>query len=134
MDPVKVYGIAAKYLASNDRIRDISSLVKAIKSNETDADAKSLCDEILCLAIKTASETGASRKGEISMLINEVKEINSKIRCYIYANQLKSAYLLAVQHDRLNDIRKILHKAELTNQLQIKKLCEKKLATVTKLN
>jgi len=125
---VKIYGIAGKYLATNERIRDIGALIKAIKTNDSN-DSKTMCDEILCLAVKTASDRyGTSRKSEISTLIGEVKEISSKIRCYIYANQLKSAYLLAVQNDRINDIRKILRQAELTNQPQIKKLCEKKLA------
>lgn len=48
--------------------------------------------------------------------------------CYIYTNQLKSAYLLAVKNDRINDIKKILRQAELSDQKPVKKLCEKKLA------
>lgn len=88
-----------------------------------------LCDEILCLAVKTASDRYGynNRRNDIASLISCIKETKVKIRCYINTNQLKSAYLLAVQNERINDIRKILRQAELTNQTQIKKLCEKKL-------
>lgn len=109
-------------------------LIRAIQANDAGAmtpekEITNLCDEILCLAVKTASDQyGNSRKSDVAVLIASVKEVKNKIRCLIHTNQLKSAYLLAVKNERIHDIRKILRQAELTNQSQIKKLCEKKLA------
>lgn len=129
-----MYGIAAKYLVTQDRIRDVNSLIRAIQSNDAGAmtpekELTNLCDEILCLAVKTAADQyGSNRKNEVAAMIGCVKEVKVKIRCLINTNQLKSAYLLAVKNERIHDIRKILRQAELTNQAQIKKLCEKKLA------
>lgn len=130
LDETQVYGISAKYLATNDRIKDISKLIHCIHAKETpQTNLTSLSDEILCLAVKTGYEQfGNQKKNELSSLISDVKETGVKVMCYIYTNQLKSAYLLAVKNDRINDIRKILRQAELTDQKQVKKLCEKKLA------
>lgn len=116
-------------MATNDRIKDISKLIHSIHSKETaQTNLTALSDEILCLAVKTGYEHyGAQKKNELVALIADVKEIGTKVMCYIYTNQLKSAYLLAVKNDRINDIRKILRQAELTDQKQVKKLCEKKL-------
>lgn len=125
-----MYGISAKYLATNDRIKDISKLIHSIHAKEKpQTNLTALSDEILCLAVKTGYEHyGNQKKNELVTLVADVKEIGTKVMCYIYTNQLKSAYLLAVKNDRINDIKKILHQAELTDQKQVKKLCEKKLA------
>ncbi|XP_063709984.1 zinc finger FYVE domain-containing protein 26 homolog [Culicoides brevitarsis] len=129
LDATQVYGISAKFLAANDRIKDISSLIRCIHSKDTlQSNLTALSDEILCLAVKTGFQHyGNNKKNELVALISDVKDIGTKIMCYIYTNQLKSAYLLAVKNDRINDIKKILRKAELIDQKQVKKLCEKKL-------
>lgn len=128
MSPIKVYGITAKYLSGHDRLADVEKLIENIESN-SDSDS-ALCDEIISLSIHTAATStplNASVKQIIESLLRHVIDIGIKISCHLAAGQLKSAYLLAVQHNRYNDVKKVLRKAEQTNQLQIKKLCEKKL-------
>uniref|UniRef100_A0A336LL81 CSON013644 protein n=1 Tax=Culicoides sonorensis TaxID=179676 RepID=A0A336LL81_CULSO len=130
LNDTQVYGICAKYLATNDRINEISNLIQSIQTKDMpQTNHNALSDEILSLSIKTGYEHyGNLKKNELIALIPFVKEIGTKVMCYIYTNQLKSAYLLAVKYDRINDIKKILRQAELTDQKQVKKLCEKKLA------
>lgn len=128
----KSYAIATKYLALNNRLHDIEKLVLCIKSNCSHLDTK-LCDEILSLAVQSAlsNQNSAQRtKAAIENLIRLIHDVSIQIDCHILSGQLKAAYLLAVQHKRLPDIRRILRYAEKTNQTQIKKLCEKKLQSI----
>lgn len=127
-----MYGITAKYLSGHNRLENVEKLIENIKSN-SDSDA-ALCDEIISLAIHTAvasSPLNAPIKqliGQtIESLLRHVTDVGIKISCHIAGGQLKSAYLLAVQYDRFNDVKKVLRKAEQTNQQHIKKLCERKL-------
>lgn len=131
----KVYSITAKYLAGNGRLEAVEQLVNCIKSN-TDVNSSSstvhtdICDEIVALSINTAISTQpieAPIKLLIEKLIRQIVDVGIKINCHIVSGQLKSAYLLAVQNNRLNDVRKILRHAIHTNQTHIKRLCEKKL-------
>lgn len=128
----KIYAIATKYLSMNNRLHDVEQLVDCVKGNSTQPDKK-LCDEILSLAVQTAYSTQGSphqTKVAIEKLIRLIDDIATQIDCYILSAQLKAAYLLAVQHKRIVDIRRILRHAEKTNQMQVKKLCEKKLLAV----
>lgn len=131
----KVFSITAKFLAGNGRLQAVEQLVNCIKSNTDDDGSSStvqtdICDEILSLSINTAISTQpieASIKVLIEKLIRQIADIGIRINCHIVSGQLKSAYLLAVQNNRLNDVRKVLRQAIQTNQTHIKRLCEKKL-------
>ncbi|XP_031621433.1 zinc finger FYVE domain-containing protein 26 homolog [Contarinia nasturtii] len=128
----KIYAIATKYLAINGRLHDVEKLVNCIKSNCNQPDTK-LCNDILQLAVQTSLSNHSSpqrTKLAIENLIRSITDVSIQIDCYILSSQLKAAYLLAVQHKRLADIRRILRYAEKTNQIQIKKLCEKKLQSI----
>lgn len=128
----KIYAIATKFLALNNRLADVEKLIESINSNSMQSDKK-LCDEIVSLAVQTAlgyQGNPLQSRPIIEHLIRLINDISMRIDCHILSGQLKSAYLLAVQHKRTNDIRRILRHAEKTNQLQIKKLCEKKLQSI----
>lgn len=127
----KIYAIVTKYVAQNNQLNDVDKLVECIKGNDILKDNK-LCDEILSLAVQTSINIHGNHimppiKSSIETLIRQISEPSVQIDCYILSGQLKSAYLLAVQHERKQDIRRILRHAEKNNQQQIKKLCEKKL-------
>lgn len=128
----KIYAIATKYLSLNNRLHDVEKLVDCIKGNSNQPDKK-LCDEILSLAVQTAFGTHGGpqqMKLAIENLIRLIDDVATQIDCHILSGQLKAAYLLAVQNKRIIDIRRILRHAEKTNQMQIKKLCEKKLLSI----
>lgn len=127
----KIYAIATKYLSLCNRMNDVEKLVKCIKSNISSQNEYKLCDDIIMLAIRTNSNDAPSNgKIPVENIIKLINDLEMQINCFILTGQLKSAYLLAVQHKRVHDIRRILREAERTNQIQIKKLCEKKLSAV----
>lgn len=129
----KIYAIATKYMAVNNRLHDVEKLVNCIKSNSNQPETK-LCNEILSLAVQSSLSNHSSSpqrtKSAIESLIRLISDPSTQIDCYILSGQLKAAYLLAVQHKRVAEIRRILRYAEKTNQIQIKKLCEKKLQSI----
>lgn len=128
----KIYAIVTKYLATNNRLHDVEKLINCIRGNSNQADTK-LCNEILSLAVQSAVSNHTSprsTKAAIENLIRLITDVAVQIECHILSGQLKAAYLLAVQHKRVADIRRILRYAEKTNQIQIKKLCEKKLQAI----
>lgn len=132
LSQVKVFGLTTKYLAGNNRLNNVEQLINCIHSN--DCKDKSFCDEIISLAITTATSTttpSPHQSGQLKLIIDSliqlIGDVGCKIECFIMNGQLKSAYLLAVQFGRMNDVKKVLRQAEQTNQMHIKKLCEKKL-------
>lgn len=127
----KIYAIVTKYMSLNNRLQDVEKLIDCIKSNSNQMDTQ-LCDEILSLAVQTAFSVhgGQQMKSIIEQLIRQIDDVSMQIDCHILSGQLKSAYLLAVQHKRVQEIKRILRHADKTNQLQIKKLCEKKLMAI----
>lgn len=131
----KIYAIVTKYVSLNNRVHDVEKLIECVRSNSTQAE-KRLCDEILSLAVQSALNTHNSQqvKSTIENLIRMIDDIGTQIDCHLLSGQLKAAYLLAVHHKRITDIRRILRHAEKTNQPQIKKLCEKKLMAMEDVN
>ena len=132
LDMVKVYGLTAKYLCTCSRFQDVEKLLVCVGENNGN-DSQAFSDEIICLSVKTA--VGAhgitpAIKSPLDSLIKKIKDVGLKIGCHIQCGQLKAGYLLAVQHNRINDVKKILRQAEASNQVHIKRLCEKKLSMI----
>ncbi|XP_061394089.1 zinc finger FYVE domain-containing protein 26 homolog [Musca vetustissima] len=123
---LKVYAASAKYLALNQRLPEIEKLINCITSN-TGTNNQDI-DEILMVAINSAVNNHETEtKTILDSLTKKIHNVEMRISAHIYIGQLKSAYLLANKYERIGDIRKILRQAEATNQVHIKKLCEKKL-------
>ncbi|XP_011179039.1 zinc finger FYVE domain-containing protein 26 homolog [Zeugodacus cucurbitae] len=123
---VKVFGASAKFLACNQRIVEVEKLISCITSNNG-IQTRDI-DEILSIAINSASNSNDPEvKTILDNLVKRIHSVELRISCHIFIGQLKSAYLLANKYERIGDIRRILRQAELTNQVHIKKLCERKL-------
>ncbi|XP_013097242.2 zinc finger FYVE domain-containing protein 26 homolog [Stomoxys calcitrans] len=121
---IKVYAATAKYLALNQRLSEIEKLLNCANNVIGTQDI----DEILTVAIISAVNIhDPETKAILDNLTKKIHNIEMRISSHIFIGQLKSAYLLANKYERLSDIRKILRQAEATNQVHIKKLCEKKL-------
>ncbi|XP_002000123.3 zinc finger FYVE domain-containing protein 26 homolog [Drosophila mojavensis] len=128
LTPMKVFGATAKYLAKNQRLSEVERLLDCIASNNGSSSSSSDSDELLSIAVNAAVHSNEPEtKHVLDKLIKRIGNVELRISSYMFIGQLKSAYLLANKHDRLGDIRKILRQAEMTNQIHIKKLCEKKL-------
>lgn len=125
--PMKVFCATAKYLAKNQRLAEVERLLDCIASNNGSSSAAE-ADELLSIAVNAAVHSNEPETKQIlDKLVKRIGNVELRISSYIFIGQLKSAYLLANKHERLADIRKILRQAEMTNQIHIKKLCEKKL-------
>ena len=121
-----MFAASAKYLAIFERLIDVEKLLDCIASNNG-RNSRDF-DEILTVAINsTHNSNNPSVKSTLDGLAKKISSIELRIASHIFIGQLKSAYLLANMHNRVADIRKILRQAELTNQIHVKKLCEKKL-------
>ncbi|XP_017083839.2 zinc finger FYVE domain-containing protein 26 homolog isoform X2 [Drosophila eugracilis] len=128
---IKVFGATSKYLARNQRLPDVERLLDCIGSNNGGG-ISGESDEILSIAINAAVHSSAPEtKQMLDRLIKRIGSVELRVSSYIYIGQLKSAYLLAIKHERLADVRRILRQAELTGQVHIKKLCEMKLQLST---
>lgn len=124
---MKVFGASAKYLARNQRLTEVEKLLSCVTSSNETCDHDDI-DELLSIAINAASGNHAlENKMTLDNLVKKIQNIELRISSHIFIGQLKSAYLLANKYERLGDIRKILRQAEISNQIHIKKLCEKKL-------
>lgn len=127
LEAMKVFGATSKYLAKNQRLGEIQRLLDCISTNNGDISASD-SDELLSIAVNAAVHCHEPEtKQTLDKLVKRIGSVETRISCYIFIGQLKSAYLLANKHERLAEIRKILRQAEMTNQMHIKKLCEKKL-------
>ncbi|KAM7359354.1 zinc finger FYVE-type containing 26 spastizin [Cochliomyia hominivorax] len=123
---IKIFAATAKVLARNQRLQDVEKLINCITSNNGVSTRD--IDEILSVAINSATNNHEPEvKTALDNLAKKINSVELRISSHIFIGQLKSAYLLANKYKRLADIRKILRQAEATNQIHIKKLCEKKL-------
>ncbi|XP_023296696.2 zinc finger FYVE domain-containing protein 26 homolog [Lucilia cuprina] len=126
LPPIKIFAATAKILARNQRLTDVDKLLNCITSNNGVSTRD--IDEILSVAINSATNNHEPEvKTALDNLAKKINSVELRISSHIFIGQLKSAYLLANKYKRDSDIRKILRQAEATNQIHIKKLCEKKL-------
>lgn len=134
LESESVYTSVVKHLAVNRQLHGVEQLIDCIRGNSLgDTSVDRMCDRILGVAVEVFCSHGfvvnkdASTRELFERLMKQVSDVAIRINCYISSGQLKSAYLLAVQHEREADIRKVWRKAEKTNQTHIQKLCERKL-------
>ncbi|XP_055677627.1 zinc finger FYVE domain-containing protein 26 homolog isoform X2 [Lutzomyia longipalpis] len=131
----KIYESCAIFLATENRFRDIKEMI--ICAREFSA-ADINFDKLIFLAVKSANAAYELHKHDdivnVSSLIELIGDIRLKIKSYIHLGQLKTAYLLAVQTKRLDDLRKIAKRAHATHQVHIRRLCEKYFADNTHLS
>ncbi|XP_063235572.1 zinc finger FYVE domain-containing protein 26 isoform X2 [Bacillus rossius redtenbacheri] len=127
LNPERVYCLAGRELASDGRTGGIEQLIGCVSGSGLPAPA-GLCDEVLASCVRVLAERPGLDADALGRLVKLMKDVGNKISAYITCRQLKSAYLLAVKHNRLSDIRRILHEAERLGQTKIKQICLKRLA------
>ncbi|XP_059623013.1 zinc finger FYVE domain-containing protein 26 homolog [Phlebotomus argentipes] len=121
----KIYDSCAIFLATENRFRDIKEMIICARDSRHDINF----DKLIYLAVKSANLLDDIQKQDdivnISSLIELICDVAVKIKCYTHIGHLKTAYLLAVQSKRIEDLRKIAKRAQATKQIQIRRLCEK---------
>ncbi|PNF30079.1 hypothetical protein B7P43_G04236 [Cryptotermes secundus] len=120
----QIYSLAGMKLAHDYCLPDIEQLISCIQSSGV-SDTSPVCDTVLVLCVQALSEK--ENPGDTESLIKLIVDPGNKISAYIKCHQLKSAYLLAVKYNRLEDVRKILHEAEKLGQTKIQQICLRRL-------
>ncbi|XP_078590684.1 zinc finger FYVE domain-containing protein 26-like isoform X2 [Branchiostoma floridae x Branchiostoma japonicum] len=117
-----VYIQAGRTLAKQRQYKEISQLLQCVE--ESGLSDEQSWDEIIgaCLLV-VADDPGQSKEAE--SLIKRIRSDANKINAYILCGKLKSAYLIAVRGERVDDIRRIAGTAERHGQSAVKSICDK---------
>ncbi|XP_019625924.1 PREDICTED: zinc finger FYVE domain-containing protein 26-like [Branchiostoma belcheri] len=117
-----VYIQAGRTLAKQKQYKEISQLLQCVE--ESGLSDEQSWDEIIgaCLLV-VADDPGQSKEAE--SLIKRIRSDANKINAYILCGKLKSAYLIAVRGERVDDIRRIAGTAERHGQSAVKSICDK---------
>lgn len=136
LNATKIYEICTKYLARDlKRLIEVERLISCIKTNAScaenivDRDTEKMCDELIVMAVEIAyTQHQSDAKVQIDQLIKLISSKTMKIQCYIYSNQLKTAFVnCATLTNNLDFVKRIMKQAEISRQENIRRLCEKKL-------
>ncbi|XP_076283793.1 zinc finger FYVE-type containing 26 spastizin [Lasioglossum baleicum] len=125
----KVYSLAGHILTLKCDIPGIEQLIKCCHSSGI-SNSYIIADYVLthCVQLLLNRSHGgaeAAVKNDVHSLIKLITDIELKINAYIECKHLKTAYLLAVNHSRAQDIRKILKESDRLGQTAIKAICIK---------
>ncbi|XP_026481316.1 zinc finger FYVE domain-containing protein 26 homolog [Ctenocephalides felis] len=126
----QLYRECARYLARcGDGLNQVAQLCRCVHSSGLNQQKASiLVDELAAAALYEASILQSSKCLDgADAVVRSVSDIGVMISCYINIRQLKSAYLLAVKHNRIVDVRRIQREAEKLGQSHVVALCTKRL-------
>ncbi|XP_049845454.1 zinc finger FYVE domain-containing protein 26 isoform X2 [Schistocerca gregaria] len=120
--PLTVYRIVCSKYAGDSSVNRIERLVNCIKNTEN-SERFAVCDEVLVLSVNKLVEKSSVTEAE--SLIKLITEPESKVSGYILCHQLKSAYLVAVKYNRVDDVLRIMQEAQKLENTAVHKICLK---------
>ncbi|XP_038075616.1 zinc finger FYVE domain-containing protein 26-like [Patiria miniata] len=123
-----IYSHIGRRLATQHKYKDIHQLLSCVRN--TGLSNNECCDEILDACVRVlASDTSQTK--EVEALIKLIKSDTNKINALMLCGKLKSAYLIAVKAERVEDVQRILSAAQRAGpgQAQMKTICESWLAS-----
>ncbi|GBP79999.1 Zinc finger FYVE domain-containing protein 26 homolog [Eumeta japonica] len=131
LDSMKIYMHVARYLVQTDRFMEVKTLAKCVRASKETA-ASLMSDQILEVGVSAVvarcESRGQLHDEQAELLIEDIHSISIKISCYLECRILTTAYIMAVRHERTNDLRRILHEAERLGNEQVRNACLKRLA------
>ncbi|XP_062609221.1 zinc finger FYVE domain-containing protein 26-like [Saccostrea cucullata] len=117
-----IFTHVAREMAKAHRYAYVRSLLDAIaRVGYGDEDT---VDEIVGACILVISKSPNEAK-EAENLIKLLKKDSNKINAYILCGKLRSAYLMAVKTDRVDDVQRIAGAAQRMGQTAVKNICTK---------
>lgn len=122
LKPLTVYRIVCSKYAGDAAVSHIERLVNCIK-NTDNAERYTVCDEVLLLSVNKLVEKSSVMEAE--SLIKLITEPENKVSGYIQCHQLKSAYLVAVKYNRVDDVQRIMREAQRMGNTAVHKICLK---------
>ncbi|XP_071795779.1 zinc finger FYVE domain-containing protein 26-like isoform X2 [Asterias amurensis] len=123
-----IYSKIGRNLATQHKYKDIQQLLTCVRGTGLSNDQ--CCDEILDACVRVLANDGGQAK-EVEGLIKLIKSDTNKINALMLCGKLKSAYLIAVKAERVEDVERILHVAQRAgpSQAQMRTICETWLAS-----
>ncbi|KAK6181134.1 hypothetical protein SNE40_009062 [Patella caerulea] len=118
-----IFTQTARELAKRQHYGSIRELLDTLNISGislTDDDS----DEIIRAGLLVLADNQEEAK-ETENLIKLLKKDTNKINAYILCGKLRSAYLLAVKSDRVEDVQRIAGAAQRTGQAAVKNICTK---------
>ncbi|XP_070571338.1 zinc finger FYVE domain-containing protein 26-like isoform X2 [Ptychodera flava] len=119
---ISVYSHTSKQLAQRHKYKEIRQLHQCIK--ETGLSDDQMCDAVISSSISVIVDESSETK-EVDNFIKLLKSDTSKINAYILCGKLKSAYLIAVQGERVDDVRRISSAAQKMGQGAVRNICDR---------
>ncbi|XP_022094724.1 zinc finger FYVE domain-containing protein 26-like isoform X2 [Acanthaster planci] len=123
-----IYSHIGRRLAAQHKYKDIHQLLVCVRNTGLSNDQ--CCDEILDACVRVLASDSSQTK-EVEGLIKLIKSDTNKINALMLCGKLKSAYLIAVKAERVEDVQRILSAAQRAgpSQAQMKTICESWLAS-----
>ncbi|XP_059148210.1 zinc finger FYVE domain-containing protein 26-like [Physella acuta] len=121
LNPALTFTHCSRELAKLGRFDDIIQLTKALTSAGLVDEAG--IDEIVGASLLVIADTQALDQSDT--LIQLLTCDNNKINAFILCGKLRSAYLLAVKRDRVEDVQRIAGAAQRLGQTAVRNICKK---------
>ncbi|BFZ12118.1 hypothetical protein BsWGS_15157 [Bradybaena similaris] len=123
LNPSLIFTHCSRELAKQGRFSDISSLIQSLlREGLVDDDG---IDEIVGASLLVIADSHSQAQDESDALIQLLRNDSNKINAYILCGKLRSAYLLAVKRDRVDDVQRIAGAAQRLGQSAVKNICKK---------
>ncbi|CAG5127067.1 unnamed protein product [Candidula unifasciata] len=123
LNPTVIFTHCSRELAKQGRFTDISTLIQSlIRERLVDDDG---IDEIVGASLLVIADSHNQAQDESDALIQLLRNDSNKINAFILCGKLRSAYLLAVKRDRVDDVQRIAGAAQRLGQSAVKNICKK---------
>ncbi|XP_053395117.1 zinc finger FYVE domain-containing protein 26-like [Mercenaria mercenaria] len=119
---VGIYTHVAREMAKGHQYDNMRSLLKCVEKTELATD--DVMDEILGACLLVVADSPSEAK-EAENIIKMLRKDANKINAYILCGKLRSAYLIAVKENRVDDVRRILRAAKSIGQTAVINICNK---------
>ncbi|XP_035827727.1 zinc finger FYVE domain-containing protein 26 [Aplysia californica] len=125
LDPTHIFTHCSRELAKQGRFSDINVLIQNLLLQGMVTDET--IDEIVgaSLLVIANSHTHSQAKDESDTLIQLLRNDSNKINALILCGKLRSAYLLAVKRERVEDVQRIAGAAQRLGQSAVTNICRK---------
>ncbi|XP_013400771.1 zinc finger FYVE domain-containing protein 26-like [Lingula anatina] len=117
-----VYTTVARQLSKQKKFISVKQLLGCIQESGLCDDQS--YDEVIGACIRVMADDATEAK-EAESLIKLIKSQANKINAYILCGKLKSAYLIAVKEERVEDVQRISGAALRAGQPAVKNICDK---------
>ncbi|KAL4238418.1 hypothetical protein ACF0H5_003126 [Mactra antiquata] len=119
---VGIYTHVAREMARSHDYDNMRSFLTCVEKTEVATDE--VMDEILGACLLVVADSPSEAK-EAENIIKMLRKNSNMINAYILCGKLKSAYLMSVKENRVDDVRRILRAAKSMGQSAIVSICNK---------